>query len=332
MWLDGLLLLVGLAIMVKGADLFVGASVRIAELLGLPRVVIGSTLVSLATTSPELVVSVTASLRGEPGLAVGNAVGSCIANIALIVGTVGLLRTIDVDPRHVRASFWIMLALGLLVFAMTLDLTLGWLQGGLLLLLATAYMVFNFFQHRRALDPAEDVKAAALEAEVTASLRFVESPLGVSLVFLFGAAMVLVGSRVLVDSAIVIARGLGVPAIVIGLTVVAVGTSLPEYVTAVASARRGVSDLSVGNILGANVLNLGLIVGISAVIHEVTMSRVTQLYNFPVMLLVMILLGVYLLRVKRLGPGAGALLLGLYGAYVLGLVLLAVAGLISVAE
>ncbi len=331
MWLDVLLLVAGLAIIIKGGDLFVGSSVRIAELAGVPRVVIGSTLVSLATTSPELVVSVTASLRGEPGLAIGNAVGSCICNIGLIIGTVGLLRTIDIHPEHVRAPFWIMLGLGLLLLPLTLDLRIGSGRGVLLLLLGLGFLLFNFWQQRQG-DPIEQREAAALERQVTASVRFVDSGLGAALVFVLGAAMVVVGSRLLVDSGIALARGIGIPPIVIGLTGVAVGTSLPEYVTAVVSARRGVSDLSVGNILGANVLNLGLIVGASATIHEVTMSRVTQLYNFPVMLLVMVVLGVCLLRVRRLGPGAGGALLGLYAAYVAGLVLLAAGGYIRITE
>lgn len=332
LWLDVLLLLVGLVVIIKGGDLFVGSSVRIAELLGVPRVLIGSTLVSLATTSPEFVVSVTASLRGEPGLAIGNAVGSCVANIGLIVGTVALLRTVDIHPGHVRASFWIMLGLGVLVLAMTLDLRIGFARGALLLLLAAGFLIFNFYRQRHEPDPEAKAEAVALEAQVTESVRFADSGLGATLVFVVGAVMVVVGSRLLVDSGIVVAEALGVPPIVIGLTVVAVGTSLPEYVTAVTSARRGVSDLSIGNILGANVLNLGLIVGTSAMIHEVTMSRVTQLYNFPVMLLVMVLLGIYLLRVKRLGTQAGVVLLGVYGAYVLGLVLLTVTGYIAITE
>jgi cation:H+ antiporter len=248
------------------------------------------------------------------------------------VGTVGLLRTIDVDPGHVRASFWIMLALGVLLFVLTLDLRIGWAQGAVFLLLGAAFLVFNFHSHRSAADAAEQADAAALEAQVTERVRFVDSGLGASLVFVAGAAMVVVGSRLLVDSGIVIAKAVGVPPIVIGLTVVAIGTSLPEFVTAVTAARRGVSDLSVGNILGANVLNLGLIVGASAMLHEVTMSRITQLYNFPVMLAIMAVLGFYLLRARRLGTAAGWVLLGLYVAYVLGLVLLASTGRIAISE
>jgi cation:H+ antiporter len=331
-WLSVLLLLLGLALIIKGGDLFVASSVRIAALLRVPRVLIGTTLVSLATTSPELVVSVTASLRGEPGLAIGNAVGSCIANIALIVGTVAVLRPVSVVPVPIRAPFWIMVGLGLLVFGMTVDLRLGFGRGIILVLLAAGYVVFDFYRHKTGRAPEEAAEVEVLEEGLAGTPRFRDTGVGSTLVFATGAAMVIVGSRFLVDSGISIAGALGVPPIVIGLTVVAIGTSLPEYVTAIVSTMKGVSDLSVGNILGANILNLGLIVGASAMIHEVEMSRVTQLYNFPVMLLVMGLLGVSLLVRRRLSRGPGGLLLGVYAAYVTGLTVLAALGHIPVTE
>jgi cation:H+ antiporter len=332
MWVNALLLLIGLALIIKGGDLFVASSVRIAELLRVPRVLIGSTLVSLATTSPELVVSVTASLRGEPGLAIGNAVGSCIANIALIVGTVALMRPVVVEPAPVRVPFWIMTGLGLLVLVMTGDLHLGFWSGTLLLLLAAGYVAFDLYRHKAGAVVKDAEEVEAMEEEIVASHRLLRTGRGAALVFGVGAALVIIGSRLLVDSGIEIAQGLGVPPIVLGLTVVAIGTSLPEYVTAITSTLKGVSDLSVGNILGANILNLGLIVGVSAMIHEVDMSRVTQLYNFPIMLLVMAMLGFYLIRQRRLSRSAGGALLGVYVAYVAGLALLAGLGYVAVTE
>jgi len=329
MWLNVLLLLVGLALIIKGGDLFVASSIRIAELLRVPRVLIGSTLVSLATTSPELTVSVTASLRGEPGLAVGNAVGSCIANIALVIGTVAVLQPVAVRPEPVRVPFWIMIGLGVLVFGMTGDLRLSFWHGLPLVLLAVGYVAFDFWRHRVGAVPDEADEADAV-AEQLAGLQ--RTGLGSTLVFAGGAAMVILGSRLLVDSGIVIAGALGVPPIVIGLTAVAVGTSLPEFVTAVASTLKGASDLSVGNILGANILNLGLIVGASAMIHEVNMSRTIQLYNFPVMLFVMGLLGFGLIRWQRLTRFGGWALLAVYAGYVAGLATLATAGYIPVNE
>lgn len=329
MWLNVLLLLVGLALIIKGGDLFVASSIRIAELLRVPRVLIGSTLVSLATTSPELTVSVTASLRGEPGLAIGNAVGSCIANIALVIGTVAVLQPVVVRPEPLRVPFWIMIGLGVLVFGMTGDLRLGFWRGLPLVLLAAGYVAFDFWRHKVGAVPAEADEADAVAEQLVGSQR---TGLGSTLVFVGGAAMVILGSRLLVDSGIVIAAALGVPPIVIGLTAVAVGTSLPEYVTAVASTLKGASDLSLGNILGANILNLGLVVGASAMIHEVNMSRTIHLYNFPVMLFVMGLLGFGLIRWQRLTRFGGWALLAVYAGYVAGLATLATAGYIPVNE
>lgn len=332
MWLTVLVLIAGLLLIIKGGDLFVTSSVRIAELARVPRVLIGSTLVSLATTSPELVVSVTASLRGEPGLAVGNAVGSCIANIALIVGTVAVLRPFVIHPRAIRAPLWFMIGLAVLLLLMTLDLRLGWRRGLALILLAAGYVVFDFYRHKSGSAASESEEVEQLEDDGRSAQRFLQTGLGATLVFLVGAAMVVGGSRLLVDSAITLARGLGVPPIILGLSVVAIGTSLPEYATAVTAARRGVSDLSVGNILGANILNLGLIVGLSSMLHEVEMSRVTQLYNFPVMLLVMGLFGLSLLHQRRLSRGAGTWLLVVYALYVAGLALLAAGGYVALTE
>jgi cation:H+ antiporter len=331
MWLSLLLLVVGFALIIKGGDLFVSSSVRIAELLRVPRVLIGSTLVSLATTAPELVVSATASFRGEPGLAIGNAVGSAICNIALIVGTVAVLRPVVVDPGEVRIPLWSMIGLGVVLSALTFDLRIGWGRGAFLLSLAVGYVAFDLYRHKRLPDPHLAEEVEALEEGLAGGSRLLRTGPGATLVFVVGAVLVVVGSRLLVDSAIVIARQVGVPPIVIGLTVVALGTSLPEYVTALTAARKGVSDLSVGNILGANILNLGLIVGLSAVIHEVEMSRVTQLYNFPVMLLVMGMLARSLLA-RHLARGAGGALLLVYLLYVAGLGLLAFFGYVSVTE
>lgn len=332
MWLNVLLLLVGLALIIKGGDLFVASSIRIAELLRVPRVLIGSTLVSLATTSPELTVSVTASLRGEPGLAIGNAVGSCIANIALVIGTVAVLQPVVVRPEPLRVPFWIMIGLGVLVFGMTGDLRLGFWRGLPLVLLAAGYVAFDFWRHKVGAVPDEADEADAVAEQLVGSRRSLRTGRGSTLVFVGGAAMVILGSRLLVDSGIVIAAALGVPPIVIGLTAVAVGTSLPEYVTAVASTLKGASDLSLGNILGANILNLGLVVGASAMIHEVNMSRTIHLYNFPVMLFVMGLLGFGLIRWQRLTRFGGWALLAVYAGYVAGLATLATAGYIPVNE
>jgi cation:H+ antiporter len=313
MLLDCLLLLVSLVLVLKGGDLFVASSVRIADLLRLPRIVIGSTLVSLATTTPEITVSIIASLRDEPGLAVGNAVGSCICNLGLILGTMALLSQLTVHPAQLRIPFVTMVAFGVLVFAISYNLELTRSQGLSLLGCGLAYFVWDFRRHLRG-------RAAPTKKELEAQIRAHESPqrggLAVTGQFLLGAVLVVGGSRFLVDSTVRIAGGLGVPTIIIGLTVVAVGTSLPELVTAITSARRQVSDLAVGNLLGANIANLTLIIGSASALHPLTMTRLTQLLNFPAMLVGMVLAAGLGISDRRITRWEGGLLLVYYFAYV----------------
>jgi cation:H+ antiporter len=313
----------GLALILKGGDWFVAAAVRLAEFLRMPRVVIGSTLVSLATTIPELVVSIMAGARGESGLAVGNAVGSCICNIGLILGVAAALRQVEVHPRILRTPLLAMFLAGVALFLLTLDLTLSRGQGAVLLLGGAVYFAWDFWQHWRDRRPRDLAEAKAIEQErVATPWAWLQTKAGTGVQFAVAALLVVVGSRWLVDGAVHVAARLGIPPIVIGLTVVALGTSLPELVTAVTSARQSVSDLAVGNVLGANIANLTFIVGTAAVIQEVTLSRFTQALNFPALLLVMALLLWLLLTDRRVTRREGVVLLGAYGLYLVVLVAL----------
>lgn len=320
MLLDLLMLLGGLALIVKGGDFFVAAAIRLAEFLHMPRVVIGSTLVSLATTTPELVVSIMAGLHGQSGLAVGNAVGSCICNIGLILGITASIKQVDVNFRALRAPLMAMFGFGLLLLLMTLDLSLARGQGALLIGGGVTYFAWDFWHHWRNRKPRDIAEAAVINAEISsAQWAWVRTKPGTVLQFLVGAGIVVAGSRLLVEGAVGAATRLGVPSIVIGLTVVAIGTSLPELVTAVTSSRKAVSDLAVGNVLGANIANLSLIVGTAAVIQSVGMDRLTQLFNFPAMLAIMGTLCWMLWTDRRVTRKEGVILLALYGAYLLAL-------------
>jgi len=316
MWNELILLLGGLALIIKSGDFFVSAAMRLAEFLRMPRVVIGSTLVSLATTTPELVVSIMAGLRGESGLAVGNAVGSCICNIGLILGVTASIKQVDVHFRALRTPLFAMVGFGLVLFVMTLDLALTRWQGAVLIAGGLGYFIWDFSQHWRDRKPAAVAEATAIEAEKAATRwAWLQTKPGTIVQFLVGAGIVVAGSKLLVDGAVGLAARLGVPSIVVGLTVVAVGTSLPELVTAVTSSRKSVSDLAVGNVLGANIANLTLIVGAAAIIQTVELDRLTQLFNFPALLAVMAILIVMLWTGRRVTRREGAVLLGVYGVY-----------------
>jgi cation:H+ antiporter len=315
MWLQVFLLLAGLALIVKGGGWFVSAAVRLAELLRMPRVVIGSTLVSLATTSPELVVSIMAGIRKEPGLAVGNAVGSCLCNIGLILGLTAALKQVDVHAPALRRPLLAMFSLGALVFLMTLDLVMNRWQGLVLILLGAGYFLWDFIRHAQDREPGDLVEAETIKRELAAGGGWFMSTRGTIVQFLLGAGVVVVGSRLLVDSAVHMAVALGVPSIIIGLTLVAVGTSLPELVTAISSSRQNVSDLAVGNVIGANIANLSLVVGTAASLHPLQMDRLTQLFNFPAMLVAMLLLLWTLSSDRRVTRREGCMLLAFYGSY-----------------
>ena len=225
---DVVLIVVGFGLVAKGGDLFVDSRIHSGHVLRVPRFVIGGTLVSLATTTPELVVSAMASSVGDSGIALGNAIGSCICNIGLIIGTVALLTPVEVEKRDfVRRVAW-MASSAMLVVAFTWDRTLSRPLAAVLLALAFVYLVWDYLGIRRQ-------RAVVVEGEAQDTSGLTKAVV----LFAVGAVLIVVGSRLLVDSGGALAVALGVPSIVIGLTVVAIGTSLPELVTGVSAAREG---------------------------------------------------------------------------------------------
>ncbi len=306
------LIVFGLALVAKGGDLFVGSSIQIGKIFGVPRFVIGGTLVSLATTTPELVVSANASFDGDAGMALGNAVGSCVCNIGLIVGTVALLTPVEIEKRDfVRRAGWMVLAAALVV-AFTWNRTLSRPLSIVLLALSLAYLAWDYMgirqQRVRALDEVGPADTSGLSRTVT--------------FFVFGLGMIVAGSEFLVGSGQSLANALGVSSAVIGLSVVAVGTSLPELVTGVSAARKGVPDLALGNIVGANVLNLSLVVGVSGVVWPLTFDLSTQVYSYSWLA---IFFAVFIALVAwrgRFHRGGGLVLLVLYVVYLTGMAFL----------
>lgn len=308
---------VGFALIIKGGEYFVGSSVAIANYLRIPRIVIGSTIVSIATTSPEFIVSTTASFSGQPGIAVGNAVGSAILNIGFILSLTCMIRPIPVNRRDFRIPSLVLLGVAVLLTLLTLRLRLSRASGVVLLVLGLAYLVFDYLRHKRASSRnlVQQLEAVVQDPRMQTMKRSV-------IFFLVGLGMVVVGSRLMVTSAVKIAEALGVRPILIGLTVVALGTSLPELVTAITSVRKGVTDLSLGNIVGAGILNCSVVTGTSASIMPLTMTRTTQLFNLPALIVTVAVLIVLARLGDRLSRRDGSIMFFLYAAYVVGLVLL----------
>lgn len=293
----------------KGADWFVESAVSISEKSGIPKIIVGATIVSFATTSPEFAVSVTAAHMGHVDLSVGNAVGSAICNIGLVLGFIVAIRAIDVDKHSFLRKGAFMLTSGVLLILTTLDGKLSSFDGILLLLVFVGFMYYNYKLQGAVFDGAEN------QPERTSLLDMKKD----IVLFVTGALMVVLGSRILVDAGIAVAEWLGVPQMLIGLTLVALGTSLPELITAVSSTLKGHQDISIGNILGANIMDITLILGVSSQIRTLEILPQSVIYDFPAMLLIMVLLVIFGITRRKLERREGGLLLGVYLAYIAGL-------------
>lgn len=302
-----LMLLLGLALTVKGGDLFVDAAVWFAEALGVPKFLVGATVVSLATTLPELAVSLLATARGAPGIAAGNAVGSVTANLGLILG-ISLLRA--PGPLERRQDGRLLLMAG---SAALLDLLCA---GGAIstpgALLPLGLCVLFLWQsasdgRRHARTRLPDAPRPAPSPIISCAARF-----------LCGAAGVAAGARLLCDYGAALARLLGVPDGVIGATLVAAGTSLPELVTTLTALSRGEGSLSVGNIVGANIIDLTLILPLCALANggRLALPRQSLALDLPFCLTLCALAVAPPLWTERFRRWQGAALLGLYGIYV----------------
>lgn len=321
--LSCLLVALSVALLWKAADYFVEGAVGVAEKLQVPKMLVGIVLVSLATTAPELVTSVLAALQGSPEVALGNAVGSVIVDDGVALGLAALLAPLPLvaHPRILKTSAVFLIAVDGAAFLMVLDGRLSRLEGAVLLALFAGYVAVSYRTERR-LRPSGGAggEAAAADGE----LLEIEQKIGgrstraIALMFIGGLIGVLAGSELLLLGAKGIAGFLGLSPVVIGLTIVAAGTSVPEIATAIASALKGHSSIGVGNIVGADILNVCWVAGISALAHPLSVSRREVLVMFPAMLaivaamLLMLFLGKY-----RLRRWHGAALLGMYAAYIL---------------
>ncbi|MEW6080386.1 MAG: calcium/sodium antiporter [Bacillota bacterium] len=306
--LDLALFAVGVIVVIKGADYFTDGAICLARVTGISEVIIGATVVSLATTLPEFSVSTYAALKGHTDMAAGNALGSVLFNTGLIFGGSVLARGFLTDRRLFRQEGGFMLGAAVLTLAMGLDGTITRGEGGILLAVFVLYMAvatFNAVAQSRASEVA-----AGDDSWAKPALR------GSTGLFVLGGLMVAFGSRLLVNSGISIAVTLGVSEMFLGLTLVAAGTSLPELVTAVVALAKGHQALSVGNILGANFLNLTWVMGMAAVVRGVPFSTVTTGLDLPAVLVSLVMLLWFARTTERLDRWEGGVLLGTYVLYV----------------
>jgi len=251
----------GLVLLIWGADRFVHGAAAAARNLGVAPLLIGLTVVAFATSAPEILVSIVAALRGEPDLAFGNAIGSNIANIGLVLGLTAIIRPIELRSATLRREMPALLAVSLLTVSLFLDTFLSRIDG--LVMLTGLVIVMIWLARLGMRSAASDPMAEDYEAEIPQNLS-----MKAALFWLvIGLATLLIGAELLVDGSIEVARALGVSEVVIGVTLVAIGTSLPELAVSLVSALKGEYGLAIGNIVGSNIFNLLAVIGIAATIE-----------------------------------------------------------------
>ena len=312
MLISVLLFIVGLLFLIKGGDWFVDGASALARRFHLPELLIGATVVSIGTTLPEVMVSTMSALSGHGEIAYGNAIGSVICNAALIAAITIAVRPGKVDPKTLKmpvlfffaaAAIYCVAAYGFGKFTRPM--------GFIMLAMFVAYIAANIHQMKNA--PAEEHE----EEEETMPLP------RMLMLLVLGAVLIAMGANLLVDNGTLIAQALGVPESVIALTFVALGTSLPELVTAITSLIKGHSDLSLGNVVGANVFNLVLVSGVSAALAPFTVPQSATIFGMnsslvleiPVMIAVMVLLTAPALVKGKLSRVQGVALLVIYAVF-----------------
>ena len=276
--------IVGLLLLIWGADRFVHGAAATARNLGVPPLLIGLTIVALATSAPEILVSLVAALRGEPDLAIGNAIGSNIANIGLVLGVVAILRPIELKSATLRREMPALLAVTLLTVALFLDSYLGRADG--LALLTGLVIVMIWLTRLGIRSSSADPLQAYFDAEIPKHMS-----MRVAVIWLLvGIGTLLLGANFLVDGAVAIAKSLGVSEVVIGVTMVAVFTSLPELAVSLVAAFRGEYGLAIGNIVGSNIFNLLAVLGVAATIQPAVLPpSVLSLHIFVMVAFTLVL-------------------------------------------
>ncbi|CCG85693.1 calcium/sodium antiporter [Erwinia piriflorinigrans] len=301
------LLIIGLVLLVYGADRLVFSAAILCRSLGIPPLIIGMTVVGIGTSLPEMIVSFSAAARGQMNIAIGTALGSNITNILLILGGAALLHPLTVHSNLIRRELPLMLLVTLLCGAILFDNQLSRSDGLMLIAIAVIYLLFIIKIARR----AERENNDSLTREQLAELP--RDDTGNTVAFLWlGVALILLpmSTNMVIDNATVIADYFGVSELVIGLTIISVGTSLPELATVIAGALKGEDDIAIGNLIGSNIYNLAIVLGIPALLHPGAFYAAAFARDYWVMLGVSAVFTLICLqRSRRIGRLAGALLL-----------------------
>lgn len=319
--------IVGLVLLIYGAQHLINGASRLATLFGIPPLLVGLTIVAFGTSAPELAASLQASYRGNPGIALGNVVGSNIFNVLCVLGVTAIIAPIAVNSQVIKRDLPIMIGLSVLMWVLSLDNMLGRIDGIILVCLFIGYLVFIFraTEDKSSFLPDNDDRPRESKETVTPQRTgLLRKTLENSVLIIVGLAMLVLGARWLVESSVELARALNVSELIIGLTVIAIGTSLPELSTSIIAGMRGKGDIAVGNVIGSSIFNIVTVIGGTAAISPNGIKVVDGAlgFDFPIMLGVAVMtIPIFYtgLRISRL---EGSLFLAYYVLYAVGLFLI----------
>ncbi len=308
MFINILLLIVGFVLLIKGADFFVDGSSSVAKLLGVPSVIIGLTIVAMGTSAPEAAVSITAGIAGSNEIAISNVIGSNLFNMLVVVGVCAAIKPFELDRGIMKRDFPVNVAASVIVLiCVFLGKSFGRIDGIVVLVIMALYLgwvVFSAIKHRE------------VSSEEVQSL----SPV-LSIVFIAGGlAAIIFGGDLVVDNAVAIAKAVGWSETFIGLTIIAIGTSLPELVTSIVAARKGESGLALGNVIGSNIFNLLFILGLSGSLTPI-LTNTDALINVVFLLVSTVVIFIWCLFSKKISRTTGIIWVLAYVAYTIYLLL-----------
>ena len=295
------LLIIGFFLLIKGADYFVEGSSAIAKLLKVPSVVIGLTVVAMGTSAPEAAVSVTAGLSGSNAIALSNIIGSNLFNLVLIVGICAVLAPFVIDMNIIKRDFPIAIGSTILLLFFLRDHYLARAEGLTLLLLMAIYLSYTVI--------------SALRNPIDIDIQERYLPLHTSLIYIIlGLIAIIFGGDMVVDNAVKIAESFGLSETLIGLTIIAIGTSLPELVTSITASRKGESGLAIGNVVGSNIFNVMFILGLSSTVHPIAAQPVAVI-DVTICIVLTVIIYVFCSIRKKMGRFMGTLCIAAYAAY-----------------
>lgn len=310
LFLQIILLIVGFALLIKGADFFVDGAAGVADKFGIPQIIIGLTIVAFGTSAPEAAVSITSALKGSASLAVGNVLGSNIMNVLLILGMTAVIRPIKMQASTYKYELpFVMFSTVLLAVIAMIGGSISFIDGIILWVFMILFLVYLFRSAKKG-------KTDLVEMPEESGENSRPKPIWLLILLIIGGgAMIVFGSNFTVDSASYIAARFGMSERLIGLTIVAFGTSLPELVTSVIAARKGNSDIAIGNIVGSNIFNILFILGTTALITDIPYA---MNFNFDAAVALAALIILFVLvsnKEKKLRRWGGAVMLAAYAAY-----------------